>query len=578
MKATLSSVEGIEKADFSFIVQKRYQLKRAVSQLDDAARINYAKTYIQHLLLGFDSQEINSFSSFQDAFELGRYLSKFPYDWSCYFISTIYTSLLPDSYRSSNGIFYTPPILVDRLLDTVESNGVNWADISIIDPSCGGGAFLTPIAKRIVECLDPGSPKQIEHHLKNNLKGYDIDPFGAWLSQEFLRIYLQRTFLDHHFDLEGIVECKDSLGYSQKDCGSFDLVIGNPPYGKVSLTKEEREKWNDSLYGHANYYGLFAHLGIKMLRESGRLAYVMPSSFLGGKYFKKLRSFLLKASSPTSIDFISSREGVFPDVLQEVCLMHLKKEKTIHPTLEVNFLDAFEFDTLKITPGGSHSITSADGSPWLIPRNLDQVSILNSLEKLPLRLKDLGYKVSTGPLVWNRHKDQLSKEKTGSAIPIVWAECLHPNQNGAFIYKCQGRNHYPFYRPTSDKDPNIVNKPCILVQRTTALEQKRRLVCAIMPEDFLRSYHQGVSVENHLNMILQVEDNPPRISMETINFLLNSPILDSIFRCINGSAAVSAYEIEALPLPKLDDLLDIERLFNTGKVEEANELLLDLYL
>jgi adenine-specific DNA-methyltransferase len=31
--------------------------------------------------------------------------------------------------------------------------------------------------------------------------------------------------------------------------------------------------------------------------------------------------------------------------------------------------------------------------------------------------------------------------------------------------------------------------------------------------------------------------------------LLNSAVVDQVFRCMNGSVAVSAFELEALPLP-----------------------------
>ena len=41
----------------------------------------------------------------------------------------------------------------------------------------------------------------------------------------------------------------------------------------------------------------------------------------------------------------------------------------------------------------------------------------------------------------------------------------------------------------------------------------------------------------------------PLISPEVIALLLNSRLLDEIFRCINGSVAVSAYEIESMPMP-----------------------------
>jgi len=45
--------------------------------------------------------------------------------------------------------------------------------------------------------------------------------------------------------------------------------------------------------------------------------------------------------------------------------------------------------------------------------------------------------------------------------------------------------------------------------------------------------------------------------------LLNSDIVDKAFRCLSGSVAVSAYELEALPLPPPEELSSL-----TGLVQE----------
>jgi adenine-specific DNA-methyltransferase len=41
----------------------------------------------------------------------------------------------------------------------------------------------------------------------------------------------------------------------------------------------------------------------------------------------------------------------------------------------------------------------------------------------------------------------------------------------------------------------------------------------------------------------------PPIRREILAVFLNSTIVDQVFRCVSGSVAVSAYELEALPLP-----------------------------
>ena len=93
----------------------------------------------------------------------------------------------------------------------------------------------------------------------------------------------------------------------------------------------------------------------------------------------------------------------------------------------------------------------------------------------------------------------------------------------------------------------IVTQPCVLLQRTTAKEQARRLIAAELPESFIRC-HCGVLVENHLNMVRAITERP-MVPAAVIAALLNSAAVDAAFRCISGSVAVSAFEVEELPIP-----------------------------
>jgi adenine-specific DNA-methyltransferase len=46
----------------------------------------------------------------------------------------------------------------------------------------------------------------------------------------------------------------------------------------------------------------------------------------------------------------------------------------------------------------------------------------------------------------------------------------------------------------------------------------------------------------------------PRVPQETLAAFLNSSVADRVFRCLSGSVAVSAYELEAIPLPPASQL------------------------
>jgi adenine-specific DNA-methyltransferase len=57
-----------------------------------------------------------------------------------------------------------------------------------------------------------------------------------------------------------------------------------------------------------------------------------------------------------------------------------------------------------------------------------------------------------------------------------------------------------------------------------------------------------VTVENHVN-VLRPSTADPALTLEAMTRLLATKTLDQVIRCISGSVAVSAYELESIPLP-----------------------------
>ena len=506
------------------------------------------------------------------AVEMGRLAASLDYQMAGYLIGTTYAVMLPDDYRSKHGVFYTPPALVERLLNLAEQAGVDWSTARVVDPACGGGAFLAPVAMCMKAALSHLTPAKRLAHIEEHLLGLEIDPFSAWISQIFVEIALQDDLIAaNNRCLGSLVKIGDSLQTKESLYSRFDLVIGNPPYGKVKLNPEDRKKWKRSLYGHANLYGLFTDLATRLVRPGGRIAYVTPTSFLGGQYFKALRSVLVRETPPLAIDLIEHREGVFADVLQEALLAVYKKqtEKTL---IQVSYLSVMETGKLEVKENGSYTLPSNPEEPWILPRNPAQSELAYLSRQSPYRLSDLGYTVSTGPLVWNRHKERLFALKDNGAIPLIWAECVDPEGSGAFTFKATGRNHVLWYKPQGPRDPNVVKNACVLLQRTTALEQKRRLIAAELNQDFIERHGGAVSIENHLNMIRPIPGKTPKASLKVIARLLNSEIVDQIFRCINGSVAVSAYELESMPLPSPTECERLEKLLAQGASKKTIEM------
>ena len=482
-----------------------------------------------------------------------------------YAIGLLYTGMMPDQFRAALGAYYTPPALCERLLDMATDAGVDWSKARVLDPACGGGAFLAPVALRMARSLEGLDASAVLKDIERRLVGFELDPFAAWMSQVFLDAALGEQCRAAGERLRRVVRVCDSLERRAARRG-FDLVVGNPPYGRMTLPPRLRGKFARSLFGHANLYGVFTDLALRLAREGGVIAYVTPTSLLSGEYFKALRGLLGREAPPAIIDFVALRKGVFADVLQETLLAAYKRGGDPGAG-QVRFLSTSADGSIERGAAGSFRLPEVPEEPWLMPRSEAQGALLRVVGGLPHRLADWGYTVSTGPLVWNRHKGGLRERPGKRRYPLVWAESVRPD--GGFEFRAEKRNHKPYFEPKKDERWVVTDFPCVLVQRTTAKEQYRRLIAAELPAAFLDRYG-AVVVENHLNMVKPL-NGTPEVALAALAAVLNSDVADQVFRCINGSVAVSAYELQALPLPAPKSAGEIERLVAGGAGRDAVE-------
>lgn len=491
--------------------------------------------------------------------ETGRLMLEFPEAEAPYLIGSIYTAMLPSATRSAMGAFYTPPPLVTRLLDLSECAGFDSRTQFAIDPACCGGVFLVAIARRMASSNPRLTPTEMLRHIAAHLHGIELDPFAAWMSGVLLEAEFMPLFVAARERFPKIVDVGDALQMDPSP--RYDLVAGNPPYGRVTLSKEMRHRYARSLFGHANLYGMFIDLALRIANSPGVVAYVTPTSFLAGQYSMTLRALISAESAPTAFDFIMDRDGVFDDVLQETMLATYRKGSSANSVAISGIiprgLDAAKIDFI----GSMNSIGGKE--PWLLPRSQSDLSLLAAASGMPTRLGSLGFAVSTGPLVWNRHKDQLRAERAGGCIPIVWAESV---ASGRFEFSSKRRDHMPYLAVKNQQPHLVTRRQCLLMPRTTSKEQTRRLTATLLPQAFLDD-HGGAVIENHVNMIYSAE-RAPELGLDTVSYILNSPTVDRLFRCMNGSVAVSAYEINALPLPPTDELMDLEDRLRKGATED----------
>ena len=112
--------------------------------------------------------------------------------------------------------------------------------------------------------------------------------------------------------------------------GGFDAVIGNPPYGHLLNTAEFN--YISSRYpicaSIPDAYVCFIQMAHYNLIKDGRFGFIIPSAFLGGPSYKKLREYLLHFKIETIIllPFDVFKDAYIDTLLLTTCKLAPSKE------------------------------------------------------------------------------------------------------------------------------------------------------------------------------------------------------------------------------------------------------------
>lgn len=495
---------------------------------------------------------------------MGADAAQLPMAEGLHVVTSLYPSLMPERERGLLGAYYTPPALTGRLVDQATEAGVDWRTARVLDPAAGGAAFLVEAALRMRAATTDCRPEFALAQITSRLVGFELDSRAAGLAQNALEIVFADLALATNRPVPTMVKVCDTL--EEPASPSYDVVLGNPPYGRVSLTPAQRAQYRRSLFGHANLYGVFTDAALRWTKAGGLIAFLTPTSFLAGQYYSSLRSLLAAEAPPVAIDFVHARSGVFEDVLQETMIAVYRRGGQ-QGRAQIHYLTVADEHRASVTRNGTIGLPEKPSAPWLAPREPEHSALISHAESMATRLSNWGYSVSTGPLVWNRFKEQLSAKAGGKDVyPLIWAESV--GADGRFGFKAEKKNHLPYFKLKNADGWLLTRDSCVLVQRTTAKEQARRLIAAELPAAFVAA-HGGVVVENHLNMVRA--KGTPKVPPAVVAVLLNSRALDQVFRCMNGSVAVSAFELEALPLPSVAALKKLSQLIDERAATELIE-------
>lgn len=123
--------------------------------------------------------------------------------------------------------------------------------------------------------------------------------------------------------------------------GGFDAVIGNPPYVRHELIRDQKpalQKAFPATYaGTADLYVYFYEQGLKLLRPGGRMSYVVTNKWLRAGYAEKLREHFATEGWVEFVADFGHAKHFFPDadVFPSVVVVRKPEEGTAPQTSDV---------------------------------------------------------------------------------------------------------------------------------------------------------------------------------------------------------------------------------------------------
>ena len=374
--------------------------------------------------------------------------------------------------RKKLGQYFTPKSIRELLLSKLPKKD----NADILDPACGSGEFLLSCKK----------------YFKNPiLYGFDIDKKLINIASKLVKNASIKNFDFLNIDI------------NKK---KYDYIIGNPPYFELKLNEEIKKKYFDIIKGRVNIFSLFIKTGLDLLKDGGYLAYVVPPSMNNGAYFSKLREYITKNSSLEYLHIIDGADN-FHLANQKVMLIILKKTN------------------------------SKKSSKYIFKKNgitifTEDKNFLNKSYKNTVSLKDIGYTVKTGSIIWNEHKEKLTNDKNNSTL-LIWASNI--NNGKIIIGYTKGK---PQYIKNISNDL-IIKSRVVVVNRITGSSKYINIKAAIVNE-------KEFVCENHVNVIYMSKNANQNYSLEDIFKALQDKTNIKVMRLISGNTQISKTELERL--------------------------------
>jgi len=252
----------------------------------------------------------------------------------------VYQSLLTEGDRNATGQYYTNNAIVRNMVQALfVGNGETF-----YDPCCGSGAFLMGVNTDYPE----------------NIYGTDLNPIAVMIA----KVNLLTKYSTHIFSPN--IYCLDFLDDSNYTLLSedstktifgqrYDYIYTNPPWGA-----DKQRKYKSIEISSKERSSMFLVKATKLLKPSGHLHFLLPTSLLKIQVHSDVRNYILTRTTIETIELYKDRfDGVFTDYFS----IKLYPIATKQQTYSVVQNDKKNHISLGITPSQFYDIPLSVANP-----------------------------------------------------------------------------------------------------------------------------------------------------------------------------------------------------------------------
>lgn len=447
------------------------------------------------------------------------------------------------AHKKEQGIFYTPTYIVDFVVkntlgELLKDKKVNLNNIKILDPACGSGSFLIKAFDYLNKKLssdESSSQRKMDSQglysikteiIKNNLYGVDLDNKAVEITK--LNLLLKASEknrklpkeVDLHIkhgnsliDDENIAKLYAFKWDGDFKEGSFDVVIGNPPWvsikGKeksLDLTQEELnwlfKKYPCDQY-RPNLFEMFIWKALSLVKEGGYFGFIVPDRLCYNGQFADIREHILKNFTLKRLWF----KPLFAGVISDNIIFIIKKEK---PTKRSN-VEIAEYPSTEFRKIPQEAYSNLSDCAWFI---VDE-DIFNIFEKIKKKsdVFELGTKFQT-KVGFIAKPDKVMKERQDKEQIRVF--------KGENILKFGFNNNYYF----DFKKSNLAGG----TQDIEKLGKRNKVFLRKTGIDIMASFDSSGTYPEQSVYFVYTDEDKSEEELKVICALLNSKLLNCFYR------------------------------------------------